>query len=464
MDCTEALASSGAAAPPSAASSVPGLDIIFANAEMLVVNKPFDVPMDGDVAAYGNTVESLVHQHMKDSGIFDEAHEQLQQAGKRKKQLKFVHQLDYSTSGVLCLAFTKDMAARLAHCFEMRTTRKYYLALLHGHIPRDASGDVDGAGEEASPAPSSFTAWVAQCNAAWQQLGRIVVEEDASDFRLLLTRPGLSAGTTAFTTGATTPTRAHRHATQEGADAEATVHAFHAAPTPTGCVSPDDSHEASPAVNPIEELVYATLVGDATAATDPAAQPRASSALCIDLPVGYDTSDAARFRMAATAEQSRPARTSLLVLQRTFLCLPAQSSLSCNEGRVERLPVTLVLLAPHTGRRHQLRVHCRAVGFPIVGDTAYCTDLDWCPSVAAPEGSWSVGGVRRMYLHAWRLLLPGTVTRPVSETERVSLKKKRRRETLGLAEQSGASVSEGDGEWTEFVAAPKFPDVAVHLP
>lgn len=52
-----------------------------------------------------------------------------------KKQLKFVHQLDYSTSGVLCLALSKDMAARLAHCFQMRTCQKYYLAILQGHVP-----------------------------------------------------------------------------------------------------------------------------------------------------------------------------------------------------------------------------------------------------------------------------------------------------------------------------------------
>ena len=36
-----------------------------------------------------------------------------------------------------------------------------------------------------------------------------------------------------------------------------------------------------------------------------------------------------------------------------------------------RIPVTRVALTPHTGRTHQLRVHCAAIGFPIVGDPAY---------------------------------------------------------------------------------------------
>lgn len=33
--------------------------------------------------------------------------------------------------------------------------------------------------------------------------------------------------------------------------------------------------------------------------------------------------------------------------------------------------MTLVALYPHTGRRHQLRQHCAALGAPIVGDDLY---------------------------------------------------------------------------------------------
>ena len=54
------------------------------------------------------------------------------------------------------------------------------------------------------------------------------------------------------------------------------------------------------------------------------------------------------------------------------------------------LPVTKVRLRPQTGRRHQLRLHCCALGYPIVGDATYSDDL------RSP----------RMMLHAVRLLLP----------------------------------------------------------
>jgi len=34
-------------------------------------------------------------------------------------------------------------------------------------------------------------------------------------------------------------------------------------------------------------------------------------------------------------------------------------------------PITRIALQPITGRRHQLRVHCAAIGHPILGDPAY---------------------------------------------------------------------------------------------
>jgi len=34
-------------------------------------------------------------------------------------------------------------------------------------------------------------------------------------------------------------------------------------------------------------------------------------------------------------------------------------------------PVTRIELTPITGRTHQLRVHCAAIGHPILGDPAY---------------------------------------------------------------------------------------------
>ncbi len=64
-------------------------------------------------------------------------------------------------------------------------------------------------------------------------------------------------------------------------------------------------------------------------------------------------------------------------------------------------PYTLVELTPHTGRTHQLRVHMRHLGHPIVSDSIYGNrktwkkDLQFCP---------------RLFLHAKSLEITHPVT------------------------------------------------------
>ena len=150
-----------------------------------------------------------------------------------------VHQLDFATSGVLCVALSKKAAAAASRLFESRQTSKLYLALIHGH-----------------PTWDSYTA-------------RGAIGEDATDprgFRMAI----------------------------EG---------------DSGCTKP----------------------------------------------------------LSATTE--------LFVVAR---------------GTLDGRPVTKLLMRPKDGRRHQLRLHARAAGHPIVGDVAYCGD-----TIAV-----------RMMLHAWRLRLP----------------------------------------------------------
>jgi len=51
-----------------------------------------------------------------------------------------------------------------------------------------------------------------------------------------------------------------------------------------------------------------------------------------------------------------------------------------------------------TGRTHQIRVHLRASGHPIVGDDKYGND--------AVRAQFAALGLRRMFLHAWFLAIP----------------------------------------------------------
>jgi len=79
----------------------------------------------------------------------------------------------------------------------------------------------------------------------------------------------------------------------------------------------------------------------------------------------------------------------------------------------QRLPGACLLeVTIKTGRTHQIRVHLSAQGHPIAGDDKY-GDFDWNRQLLKPS---SGHGLRRMFLHAWRLQFSHPVT-----AERVAL-------------------------------------------
>jgi len=102
--------------------------------------------------------------------------------------------------------------------------------------------------------------------------------------------------------------------------------------------------------------------------------------------VGEDLRESFRgIRMAVAsspfcAQSWRKATTHMAVLER---------------GYCWGYPATKILMRPIEGRRHQLRVHCSTVGHTIVGDYTYSSRRDVRPF--------------RMFLHAYRLILPTRV-------------------------------------------------------
>ena len=71
-------------------------------------------------------------------------------------------------------------------------------------------------------------------------------------------------------------------------------------------------------------------------------------------------------------------------------------------------PLTLVELAPETGRTHQLRVHLASEGHPVLGDATYGGGVSRLKD--NPHGKVLKPLLHRQLLHAWRL----TVTHPRS--------------------------------------------------
>jgi 23S rRNA pseudouridine1911/1915/1917 synthase len=98
----------------------------------------------------------------------------------------------------------------------------------------------------------------------------------------------------------------------------------------------------------------------------------------IDEPIGRDPAN--RKKMSARARRSREAVTRIL--------------------RVEQIRVlTLLQVAIHTGRTHQIRVHLSAIGHPIVGDPLYGG-----VHRRVPGDLRAVNHLERPFLHAARLV------------------------------------------------------------
>lgn len=105
----------------------------------------------------------------------------------------------------------------------------------------------------------------------------------------------------------------------------------------------------------------------------------------IDAPIGRDPRN--RQQMAITTKDSREARTHFRVLQRFARH-------------------TLLLLQLETGRTHQIRVHLKAIGHPVVGDAVY--------------GSSNIHHhikLQRQFLHAYQLKFTHPITGQVLELE-----------------------------------------------
>jgi 23S rRNA-/tRNA-specific pseudouridylate synthase len=86
--------------------------------------------------------------------------------------------------------------------------------------------------------------------------------------------------------------------------------------------------------------------------------------------------DALRERNWTKLSKRNPkqSQTTFRVMGREYYCpekAGGRSDDDLSPTQTPKLPVTRLSLTPITGRTHQLRVHCAAMGFPILGDPVY---------------------------------------------------------------------------------------------
>ncbi|XP_029431904.1 RNA pseudouridylate synthase domain-containing protein 1 isoform X2 [Rhinatrema bivittatum] len=210
--------------------SLENLSILYQSSDFIIVNKHWDIRIDSKMWYEKLTVQSQLKHRFPELADPDTYY-----------GFRFCHQLDFSTSGALCVALNKAAAGRAYKCFTQRLVTKAYLALVRGSVSEN----------------------------------RITIN---------------------YAIGRNTQEGLTHMMCTEGTE---------------GC------------------------------------------------------------------ENAKPCQTELLVLQ---------------HGLYSGEPVSKVLLQPLTGRTHQLRVHCAAIGHPIVGDFTYSFKKD--------------SGPYRMMLHAYALRIP----------------------------------------------------------
>eukprot|EP01040_Poterioochromonas_malhamensis_P019042 gene19042-22393_t len=103
--------------------------IIHLDENYCVIDKPPGIRMDG---SFPITIEKLVAK-WTNRGV---------------KDIKWMHQLDFATSGILCIGLHRDAVAAVVSSFEHRTVRKAYLAVLQGHMHIDQWPEMSSDQEE----------------------------------------------------------------------------------------------------------------------------------------------------------------------------------------------------------------------------------------------------------------------------------------------------------------------------
>lgn len=103
-----------------------GLPILFADAHLLVVEKPCGMlSVPGRTKALSDCVWKRLQEQFAD------------------REVLLVHRLDRDTSGLMLFACDKETQGKLGRQFEGRRIYKEYVALVHGRLP-EAAGVVDG--------------------------------------------------------------------------------------------------------------------------------------------------------------------------------------------------------------------------------------------------------------------------------------------------------------------------------
>lgn len=109
------------------------LDIVYEDAQLMVVNKPAGLVVHPGCGNYTGTLVNAIAYHLKDDPRYDP----------NDPAVGLVHRIDKDTSGLLVIAKTPEAKTKLGTQFFNKTTRRRYHALAWGNFPED-EGRIEG--------------------------------------------------------------------------------------------------------------------------------------------------------------------------------------------------------------------------------------------------------------------------------------------------------------------------------
>jgi 23S rRNA-/tRNA-specific pseudouridylate synthase len=278
------------------------------------------------------------------------------------ENVRFVHQLDYATSGVLCLGLSKEAAAAACRLFRLRAVQKEYTAIVYGHVNWEAAEEVNAlTNDDKSRIPARG---IKRRRVQYRPASSYFqMEQQAIRKRVEITKLDASAeAPTAeelallgqkWANAKRDPALRRKYEVLAESDKQASLEAVG---------NEDTSTDGADTL--LQKCFYRHVGGTRGV---------------FYINKGIVETDGFEMRIDDKGKASET-RVEVVAL-----------------GSYLGEPVTEVRLAPTTGRRHQLRAHLAWLGHPIAGDQTYAAGTAWAAaSVAAP----------RMMLHARLLELP----------------------------------------------------------
>ena len=109
------------------------LDIVYEDADVLVINKPAGLVVHPGCGNYTGTLVNAIAWHLRDNPDYDP----------NSPDVGLVHRIDKDTSGLLVVAKTPEAKTHLGWQFFNKTTRRRYNALVWSNFQED-SGRIEG--------------------------------------------------------------------------------------------------------------------------------------------------------------------------------------------------------------------------------------------------------------------------------------------------------------------------------